>query len=495
MQSLSLQRKWQIYSVKIIISLALLSLLFAYLSFIYLASSPDWDTDYKYLYFSAQQVWHQANIYYPLRFFSPSLNGVTEIVNLNPPMLAIIMALPGLMYYTASFWLWSLLNLAMEIGGVLLIVDRFFQPQREKFWIFLASILLLLSFFPTFINLYAQTAGLIFLLTVLGWLSFREKKLGLAGFFWGLAFSIKLFIGLFVWMLVWRKEWRCLRAMLLTTSVCLAITIFFFGPNIYAEYSAVFAKVNWYSASWNASLLGFFARIFGYLHETNRALIHLPQLAQIAYSTTALFLLGMFAFFQEKYFKDNYLPLRAAACPRHPVDNSGHREQVAVRRRKDMGRVVTFSCELLSRDLMVAYTLVAMLLISPLAWIYYFLLLLIPSAVIFYWNRYVFQQEWINLFLAAALFLSSVPHLLLKPHKITNGYDIFLWSGCYFYALCILVTILLKLKQLFNRGVLSRSRNMTSPLLAILFTAAFLPSFFGILMIICLLWSANSLWQ
>jgi len=466
MQSLSLQRKWQIYSVKIIISLALLSLLVAYLSFIYLASSPDWDTDYKYLYFSAQQVWHQANIYYPLRFFSPSLNGVTEMVNLNPPMLAIIMALPGLMYYTASFWLWSLLNLAMEIGGVLLIVDRFFQPQREKFWIFLASILLLLSFFPTFINLYAQTAGLIFLLTVLGWLSFREKKLGLAGFFWGLACSIKLFIGLFVWMLIWRKEWRCLRAMLLTTSVCLAITIFFFGPNIYAEYSAVFAKVNWYSASWNASLLGFFARIFGYLHETNHALIHLPRLVQIAYSTTALFLLGMFAFFQEKCFE-----IKQSNTEILPV----------------------FSRDLLSRDLMVAYTLVAMLLISPLAWIYYFLLLLIPSAVIFYWNRYVFQQEWINLFLAAALFLSSVPPLLLKPHKITNGYDIFLWSGCYFYALCILVTILLKLKQLFNRGVLSRSRNMTPPLLAILFTAAFLPSFFGILMIICLLWSANSL--
>lgn len=470
--------QWQIVSVKIIVSFAVLSLLIAYSSFLHIASSIDWDTDYKYLYFSAQQVLKHANIYHPLRFFSPSLNGITEAVNLNPPLVAILMAPLGWMSYTASFWIWNLLNLVLETGSIFLIIHKFFRPQQEKFLIYLVGVLLLLAYFPTFSNLYAQTGGFLFFLTTLGWLSFREKKPGSAGFFWGLAFSTKLFMGLFLWMLIWRKEWRCLKIFLLTTLVCAVIPILISGPDVYLNYYAIFAKVHWYSASWNASLLGFFSRLFGYFNESNHPLINFPQMTLLFYSIGVVVLLSAFVFFEE---------IRPQCRPRESGDPFGK----STRCIKKVFVQASVPAEVnnekeITNDLAVAYTLVTMLLISPLAWIYYFSLLLIPCAIIFYWNQRLFHQPLFNLFLAAALFFSSIPHLLLKPHEIISGADIFLWGGCYFYALCILGIIIFTMKRLFNQGI-SRRSEIKSSVLAMLFTAAFLPSFFGIVMMVYLL--------
>lgn len=450
----------------------MLGLLIAYLSFIHLASSPAWDTDYKYLYFSAQQLLKHADIYSPLRFFSPSLNGITEMVNLNPPFVTILMAPLGWLSYSVSFWTGSFLNLGLQIVSVVLIIRRFFQPQQEKFLIYLVSVLFLLAYFPTFISMYAPTGGLVFFLTTLGWLSFRENKTGLAGFFWGIAFSTKLFIGLFLWMLIWRKEWRCLSMFLLSTVICGLLTILILGTDIYLKYYAVFAKVSWYSASWNASLLGFFSRLLGYANEQNHAWVNYPRMTQIFYGIAVVILLAAFVFFQKsKKIVTTYF----STC----------RGQAAARRQLDRSKQLR-----ISNDLVVAYTIVALLMISPLAWIYYFSLLLIPCAIIFYWNRQFFHQPSLDLFLAGALFLSSVPHLLLEPRKIVDGYHIFWWSGCYFYALCILGILVFAMTRLFDKGMLRQKSSLKPSLLAILFVSVLLPSFLGILTIIYLLATA-----
>lgn len=445
-----------IFSTKWLVALAFFPLAISYLTFIHIASSPNWDTDYLYLYFSAKRVFMHGDIYYPMHFFSASLNGITQMVNLNPPPLALLMAPFGLMNYTASFWAWSLLNLLLAIFSMLFIVKKLFQPKEKS--IYFASIFLLFAYFPMFLNLYAQTGILVFFLTTLGWVAYRENKLQLVGIFLGLAFSIKLFIGLFLWLFFLRKEWRCLTLFLLTAFFVGCISMLVLGPSVYLDYYHVFAKVSWYSASWNASLLGFFSRLFGYLHEKNHAVFYFPQLTIWCYGITVAMLSSTFIFF-----------------------------------RKSNKKVALF-CDA-EQDFAVAYTIAAMLLISPLAWIYYFLLLLIPAAIIFYWNQRVFCQPKVNLFLAVALFFSSIPQLLLKPAQILGYDDVFLWSGCYFYALGILWMLIFKLNQSLKKN-LSRVDSETEknyfsvnqfckdainmPLLVV-FGAALLPSFLSIL--------------
>lgn len=428
----------------------------AYLSFIHLASSPNWDTDYKYLYFSAQQLLKHADIYYPLRFFSPSLNGVTEIVNLNPPLVAVLMAPLGWLSYSLSFWLWSLLNLILEIISVVLIVHQFFRPQTAKYLLSFAGILWLLAYFPTFANLYAQTAGVVFFLITLGWLSFRQQKIGTAGFLWGIAFSIKLFAGLFLWMLIWRKEWQGLKKFLLATVICAIIPILMLGTDIYLKYYAIFTKVTWYSASWNASLLGFFARLFGYGNEQNVAFMAYPQLTPILYLFVVVLLLLAFKWLR-------YIPVGLQAA----------------------------KLALMSADFAVAYTIVAMLLISPLAWVYYFVLLFIPGAIVFYWNQQLFKRDWLNVLLATAVFLSSVPHLLLKPRQIVSSYDIFWWSNCYCYALGILAVLIVSMRLLLHKNRLKMQPNLNQSWVVVLLTVAVLPSLLGIVTMIYLLIAVN----
>jgi len=480
------------------IGLLLLPLFVSYLIFINIASSPHWDTDYLYLYFSAQQVFKHFNIYYPLHFFSASLNGITEAVNLNPPLLAILMVPFCLTNYTLSFWIWSLLNLFLAVLSTLLIVKTLFQPKENNIpitpqdasldgefkrdlnyfdvksnekirtfeyngYVYLTSILLLFAYFPFFINIYAQTGILVFFLTTLGWITYRKNKLELAGLLFGIAFSIKIFMGLFLWIFFWRKEWRCLTTFFLTSIICVLINTLILGPSVYLNYYHIFERIKWYSASWNASLLGFFSRFFGYANEKNHAIIHFPKITPWIYSIVTIMLLATFRNFSKPQFP--LLPSLAS-----PAKNSLHK--------------------LMTADLAVAYTIVVMLLISPLAWVYYFLLLLLPLAIIFYWNQHFFHQQSTILFLAIALFCSSIPHTLLKPHQIIEYSDIFLWSGTYFYALVILAILIFKMNFSLKKEKLyldkkNSMKNINTPTLISLLIATLLPSLLGILTIIC----------
>lgn len=439
-------------ATKLMIIFALSILIIHYGVLIQFSSALHWDTDYKYLYFSAKPLSYEEGWYYGKYFFHTDLNTTTGMINLNPPFVAILMTPFSLLNYPTSFFIWSICSLTLAIISTILIVNVFFHSQKRTI-LYLGSAALVCAYFPTFANIKCgQIGALLFFLITLGWIFFREQKTPLAGIFLGIAFSIKLFVGLFLILFLIRKEWAILRIFLATALGCILISLLIFNPETYFNYSHVFGKIQWYSASWNASLLGFFSRLFGYQNEQNIALINLPKLTPIFYFFSVILLFFSFVFFRKK---------------------------------QTLSREITSA----SNDLAISYTIVAMLLISPLGWIYYFSVLFIPFAIIFYWNQRLFHLPWLNFLLAAAIFFSSAPYLLLKPGQITDPQNIFLQSGIYFYALCLLMGLIFHLNWRLSRNIdLIQARQIKTDslktdrlLLIALFFAAILPSFLGIL--------------
>lgn len=423
--------------IKLFIFSALIILIANYLSLIHVCAASDWFTDYFYFYLSGEQALTHEDIYYPLHFFT---HLHMKVVNLNLPFVGILMMPFRFSNYTTSFWVFSLIGIILCIISILLIIKKVFQPRKKI--VYCIGILLALSYYPVFLNTKQGQIGTIVLwLTTLGWLSFREKKSNWAGFFWGMAFSVKLFVGLFLWMLLWQKEWQALKIFLITSIVCALMSLFIFKPDIYLHYLSIFKQIDWYNVNWNASLLGFLGRIFGHNQETNIAIYHFPLLTQILYMAFAAALLCMLPTFSKK----------------NPTS-------------------------IFSKDLSVAFTITAMLIISPLGWIYYFPLLFIPFAIIFYWNQNKFHQTMLHYLLAISIFFSSYPSPLSQSHQIVNLKDIFLFSGIYFYALCILMIIFLKMRASLKTPKFEMINNFLShSTIAALYTTALIPSFLGIL--------------
>jgi hypothetical protein len=439
--------------LKLIYFFAFILLIIAYFSLIQASASPSWDTDYKYLYCLAKQSLTHCNPYKAGIFFDNVLLSKAPMINLNSPFTGILVAPFGVAGYSISFLAWSLQSLILTIFSACLIAGALFQKQKMVS-IYFISALLVCAYFPTFANVKSgQIGALLFFFTTLGWLSYREEKLKLAGFFWGIAFSLKLFAGLFLWMFFLRREWLALKLGLFTVIGCLLLSFLVFSPGVYIDYWHIFHQVQWYSSSWNASLLGFFARLFGYHHEGNIPFIKFSELTPIFYgaSITALLLLS-------------------TAFRKSNIESAGQSW-------KSLG-----DTKIAARDLAVSYIIVAMLLISPLGWIYYFSLLSIPIAVIFYWNQRIqVKQLSTNFLLATVVALSSAPYLLLKPRQINQSQDIFLQSGLYFYALCLLILLIFKLHyRLKQRGLAEPQTSENHVLIGALCVAALLPSFLGI---------------
>jgi hypothetical protein len=204
-----------------------------------------------------------------------------------------------------------------------------------------------------------------------GWVAARQGRERLSGALLGLAFAIKLFLGLFIIYFLLQRRWRLTVWLLMTVMATWLLGLAALGMDAYEHYRLALASVNWQSSKLNASAYGYFSRVFGGSYST--PLIDAPALGKTLIYLLIAVLLTLLTWL-----------LRPS-------------QRIATTVRADLG----FS-----------FTLVAALLISPLGWLYYFPLLLIPFFVLF---RLAYRHELprkLKLGLLLTLLASSSPQLI-----------------------------------------------------------------------------------
>lgn len=373
----------------------------------YTILSCQYNLDFASFYSSALASLHNKNPYQV--WLSTYLPVTKELaVNLNPPIfLALFSPLAKINYPLASL-IWFFLTfipglIAAEISFRYVFSKSFIQKNR--LFLYLAY----LAFFPTIMNVsIAQIGGILFLFMMLGYHYYCSKQDYLAGFFWGFIIAIKLFPGLLFLYVLHQRRINLFWIMLAVFCVCTLLPIVIYGPTIYSQYYSMMATITWYGDSWNASLYGFLLRIFTIVPAIKLSLQTIQIMYLLLFTTLLLIYLNRLGANKQ----DNHQPF--------------------------------------------CLTLVMMLLLSPLGWLYYFSLLLFPFLLI--WANSMNQNHTNNsrerMWLLCLFFVSfPINNISLKPSL--DIIDLFSFSSFYFYGLLLLAYLLMtKKEQLGNNDII-----------------------------------------
>jgi hypothetical protein len=425
------------------------------------------NTDFYKFYKSARFFAEGKSIYTPVPFKPPDdyLGRLSEKAkatmktshpNLNSPFHTLFILPLGTLPFHIAFWLWSIFSLCLSLMAVGLIAytqpfrdyemlksgfinqnkmvhtsistiiktggnlgdNRIFSDKglldTQAIYVLILWIIIL-CYFPTWVSIVSGQFGLFLLGSiVLIWLSARKEKYQLAGIILGIALSVKIFLGLFLIFFAMQRRWRVLFWAVSIFIFCNIISLITFGLSTYKQYLELLARSHLYiNASWNASFIAFFTRIFG--GAENIPWIKLPLLAYcLAYSLS--FLLTLL--------------LIRTAWPQP----------------RELSPLVRF-------DIGYALTIVAMLLISPFGWMYYFPALIIPLLVIWHISSVLKAGNLYKSLLTGAWILSCIPTQLINSEETAINQPIvwFITSGYYFYALIIFCSLLLVISHRLSK--------------------------------------------
>lgn len=269
-------------------------------------------------------------------------------INAHPPT-AVLLGMPfaGLRF-TDAFALWNVLSLLFLAASVGLIVRQLALPF--SIWDLLAAITILLLCYPFWHQMVHGQLNLLLLLLLTGaWTADRNARPHWAGTLAAVATAIKLFPGfIFVYFLL-RREWRAVRTGLIVLAGTTVLTAHILGPDAYRSYflEVLPRTCHWRSEWSNLSLSGIWFKLFGAAVQGApmeiQPLVHAPALALVGVCITLLVVTAILA-------------LRARQ----------------LRPEQDW-------------DLLYALTMIGMLLVSPITWDHYLLLLVLPVAVL--WQR------------------------------------------------------------------------------------------------------------
>jgi alpha-1,2-mannosyltransferase len=415
-------RKWLLWLLAFAGTVALA---WVYCNEIHEQTAPPSRSDFYKFYLSSSSLLQDQPVYWPTpdrasRTCSQDVleAAVPETVklclhpNLNPPLFVALIAPFALFDYPQAWWLWSLASVISGIWALMLIFKSDASPTTS------ATIKTLIglgffAYFPTFANSSWGQLTLFLLLDItLAWLALRDGKNKVAGCWLGAAASIKPFFGLFLIALLISRNWRGASAFIAVCGFSFLIGGLLVGFSAYISYFSILNKVDWLASSWNASYAGFFVRFFG--GPANKAWIDAPMLARGVPMICSLATMGVLAMVVFKLVKSSERKLYA--------------------------------------DALVALTIPAMLLISPLGWNYYFPLLIISFVVI--WNLTVDLPN--GRICRLLLIAVTIPTMTWKPYITSDSPRVWFWdAGVYFYLL--LFTFLLTAFLAWQ----SCSRNMT----------------------------------
>ncbi len=394
-------------------------------------------------YFSGQNLYSMTIAEYKTE---TTLKWVTSNGNLNPPFLTIFLLPLYYLNYANALILWTIGSLILMFSSVWLVLRPF--PQWHKYTLPIMAAFTL--YMPNSANIaYGQISNYLFILVAGAWIAGRQKRDILAGILIGIACAIKIFCGLFLIYFFCIKRFKLLTSALITGASAFLASLLLFGLDSYLRYRSVLKEIKWYSASWNVSFFGFFTRLFSD-SEKNKPLIYIPHLTEIL---TILCSIALFVYLIYSWRKLGSLHF----------------------------------------DIGFSLTLIAMLLLSPLGWIYYFGLLLIPYFVLIEQSNETRYHNIVPIILCIILFFSSLSGNFISTSGIKTTEEVLVNGGTGFYtliALFILSIVLIKEKlSLSPITTLPQKHIILEPQWYIFYAVAFAPSFISFVCITTNVWS------
>lgn len=315
--------------------------------------------------------------------------------NLNPPFFAVLAWPLAHLDYAAAWAVWSVTSVACGLLGAVCLALTDVQQKAGRAWRIPLVCLALFAYFPTYASLtYGQTTLFVLLLLVLGWRSLRQGCDVQAGVWFGLAASLKPFVALALLAMLFGGYLRAFRAAFVTCILAAVMGLILVGWDDHRDYMKIAGDVTWLAASWNASFAGYFSRIFG--GSENVPWLQASMLAKLLaalFSAAVLMVVG-----------------------------------ILLHRTREWSRGARV-------DILFALIVPAMLLISPLGWLYYFPLLCAGFAVVWRLSGALKSVHCARVALLMLLVLTSIPRVL-EPARVMNDAYFWFWGGAiYSYAL------------------------------------------------------------
>ena len=378
-----------------------------------LRAPDDWVPDFFQEYASARNHFEGLPVYAShwltmKRYlgWEPAPSWTVIGVNAHPPS-SVLLAFPLVrLDFPDAFLAWNILSLA-ALGVSLWLLARGLNISLKR-WVVFPVITLSLLCNPLLEQLRQGQLNLALLLLITGvWGADRSERTRTAGILLGLAAAIKLFPGFLIVYFLARRRWGASAWAVATFLAVTVLTIAVLGADAYRDYfKDVLPVVQSFRGGWdNSSLIGYWTRLF----DTN------PNRARYLWPMQALWEYPTFAW-------------AASAISIACVTSAS---VWAMRRRVDC-------------DLSFALALTAMLLVTPIVWEHYFLVLT-PSLVIA-WCKLPPMLLTRGLIAAVVFALWLPPHVVWRliglGHRLAGPLDAIGLLSYQFYALVALFLLL-----------------------------------------------------
>ena len=366
---------------------------------------------------------HRVTIPRYLGKMNPGAGDLFVEINAHPPTSVLITIPFGALSYCNALLVWNILSLCALFTSLWLVWRGLGIPFRR--WSPLPTMTLLLLCFPLLMHIhFGQTTLLILLLLTGTWAADRVGRRMIAGALLGTAVTVKLFPAVVFLFFAFNRNWKTIASGSVSIGLITLATRLVLGSECYVTYaSTVVPRVAKYQGLWfNLSLPGYWAKLFNPSAEYPfvQPLSICPALARSATILSCLIIFVVLA--------------RAAT------------------RAKTRAEL----------DLSFGLTLTAMLLISPITWDHYLLLLLLPLTMA--WIHLPRSQGPRVLLVAIVVAFWTWPYFVFDltiPGGIVNGtaYPIHTLTVGSYQCYALLALFALEIVEL-RRLVMARARSL-----------------------------------
>lgn len=409
--------RWQIISV--VALLGVYSLLF------YLIITHQYRIDFSSFYYAGQALRAGTNPYHI----------ASELpININPPVTLWLMSPLTRLGYNQAEILWTVVIFILGLLGAWLTFYYAFSPEFLKKYGLNLFIICLSSFFFIMNTAMIQLGSVVLFFVMLGYHFYARNNDCLAGCIWGVIIAVKLFPALLFFYVLCEKRYYVALTMGGVLVLVNLLMILEQGLGLYAHYFSLVDKAMWYGANWNASIYGYLYRL---LIDTSHPAQHLGLMRGLYGITFILLFVGY-------WYRLSWQVKQSS--------------------------LAAFSL-----------TLVMMLLLSPLGWVYYFPLLLLPLALTWANVCEGVKGSWINYQLIGwflTLFLLNFPIAYVTANLMGSFLGKVSLFSLHFYGLLLLMYQSAKINRIERDNVAVCPINFVySPIYVVIFS-------FGMLVVI-----------